>query len=77
MNYEELKQKYPEIHHAPRAGCKYCGGSGEKITHLKKCEFFEARDVTTPCICLFVDHEYVEEIQSALNETIQKIKRGE
>lgn len=41
MAYRELKAKYPEIHHAPREGCKYCGGTGEKVTHLKKTEFFE------------------------------------
>lgn len=76
MTYEELKAKYPEIHHAPREGCKYCGGTGEKVAHLKKSEFFEARDVTIPCICLFVDHEYVDEIQGALNETISRMKRG-
>jgi len=72
MTFEELKAKYPEIHHAPRENCEYCGGTGVRTTHLQKCEYFD--DIVTLCICLFVDHEYFDEIQSALYVTVSQMR---
>lgn len=76
MEFEELKAKYPDIHHAPRENCKFCHGSGEKTTHLKGGEFIAEQDIVSPCICTFVDHDIVDVAASMLNKTISKMKGG-
>jgi len=74
MNYLELKAKYPDIHHEPRQGCKFCHGTGEKTTHLSGGEFIAEQDITSPCICTFVDHDMVDIASNMLNETISNLK---
>lgn len=74
MNYEELKLKYPDIHHAPRENCKYCKGTGEKTTHLRGGEFIKEQDLISPCICTFVDHDLVDFAAKALNDMVTQLK---
>ena len=52
---DELKAKYPTAHHAPMSDCPRCQGKGER--------WVEASGPFTakwkPCVCIFVEHEYV------------------
>lgn len=70
MNFEELKAMWPDIHHAPRENCKYCGGTGERIIHLEK-------DIVSPCICVFVDHDMVDFAAKWLNRTLERMELEE
>lgn len=76
MSFEELKAKYPDIHHAPRENCKFCHGTGEKTTHLLGGEFIAEQDIISPCICTFVDHDMVDFAANALYETVKKLKEA-
>lgn len=58
----DLKIKYPTSKYEPDPNCKYCHGTGEKITHLQKSEFIDEQDVISPCICIFVEHEFAKKI---------------
>lgn len=71
---DELKAKYPTSLYAPRNNCRYCGGSGEKLTRIEQSEFSEKRDVVSPCICLFVNHDLADKAQKILNESIDAMK---
>lgn len=56
---EALKAKYPGMNHAPREGCKFCGGTGEKPNSLRP-------DEKMCCICIFVDHDFADEAASMI-----------
>ena len=77
---EELKTKYPDSHYAPDPNCKYCNGTGEKKIHIAKSEFNEEKDIISPCICIFVEHEFAIKIAPVLgnwaHEQLIGLKRG-
>jgi hypothetical protein len=74
-NWDELKAKYETAHHPPNPNCRKCKGEGEWLfTPKTKSEFFSNEPYMTPCICIFVDHEYVPEIGAALAETAKKMQ---
>ncbi len=76
-SFDELKIKYPLCNYAPLATCKTCGGSGEVKKHLPAGKFFQERDVITPCMCIFVEHDMLEIAKSVMQETVSKLKGGE
>ena len=77
MTFDELKAKYPDIHHAPRENCKFCHGTGEKTTHLSGGKFIAEQDITSPCICTFVDHDLVDLAAFMINKTVTDLKGGQ
>lgn len=50
----------------PKSDCVFCNGTGKK--------FVEKHNQSYPCICLFVDHNYSEEVGKVLSETAKKIR---
>ena len=74
VSLEEIKKKFPNCHYAPRENCKNCGGKGYVTKTITACEFWEEHKVDAPCMCIYVDHEYVDMAQDVLNGTIRKMK---
>lgn len=62
-NKKMINKKFRNTRHPPREGCKYCGGTGERIA---KPGF--------PCICLYVDHDICDFAAESLAETATKLK---
>lgn len=58
----EEKYNFP-----PKSDCRFCKGTGKR--------YVEKHDQDYPCICLFVDHRYCEEMGLQLSETAKKIKQ--
>jgi hypothetical protein len=72
---EELRTKYPTSKYAPAKDCPYCHGKGEKTTHIQKSEFFEEQDVISPCICIYVDHDFVPKIAPVLGKLAAELRQ--
>lgn len=64
MNAAERIAKYPDSHHDPKSDCKFCGGTGER--------FIKKSDITTCCICIFVDHGWSEQLGTQIGEFARK-----
>lgn len=76
VTLEEIREKVPTAHYAPRENCKYCNGTGFRHKVIPASEHLPAIDGYFPCMCIFVDHAFVDMMQEAMNETIRKIKAG-
>ncbi|MEN6620362.1 MAG: hypothetical protein ABFD50_02270 [Smithella sp.] len=57
-----LRIKYPTASYDPDPDCPYCHGIGERKVHLSAGEFIQESDVITPCICIFVEHDFAKKI---------------
>lgn len=69
MTYEELKAKYPDIHHGPMPDCPRCQGAGERTVNLS------FGPMTSSCLCLFLDHEHVPMATEILNQVVEDMRR--
>ena len=70
---DEILAKHPgwtTIFHGPKPECKYCKGTGERTVKLHN-----DQQHVGPCICLFVEHEWVDLVQTVINQAIQKGKQ--
>lgn len=69
----DWKQKFPEAKHAPDPNCKKCHGVG----YIYKADIdlgdFVIEGHDSPCICIFVNHDWVEECSDILNTVSRKI----
>lgn len=69
MTLAELKSKYnlgDGAKHEPKADCRFCRGTGEKIVwRTGKLTF---------CICLFVDHDASDDVGEMLATTAKNIR---
>jgi len=61
---EERLHKYPTSHRDPKPDCRFCGGAGER--------FIKKLNLTTCCICIFVDHEFCEGIGIQLGDLARR-----
>jgi hypothetical protein len=55
-----------EFNLPPNPDCKFCNGTGEK--------WVEKHNQGYPCVCLFIDHQYSDELGTMLSETAKKIR---
>ena len=58
-----LKTRYKNTNYDPLPTCRFCGGAGESRAPGK-------RAVYKPCICLFVKHDEIEVVISALENAV-------
>ena len=67
---DDLRAKYPTAHHAPAPDCPRCQGKGER--------WVEASGPFTakwkPCMCIFVEHQYLSVVSDMFQEMIAKEK---
>ena len=61
---EQVREKFPGAKRAPRDGCKYCDGTGERKNRPG-----------LPCICVYVDHDICDFAAESLAETAGKLRR--
>jgi hypothetical protein len=64
-----LKEKYPDANYDPKPDCRFCGGTGQrekKLNSILKKKF--------ACICLYVDHEWCEEMGIELGKSAKELK---
>ena len=73
ITLDDVRKKYPNANHAPRAGCRYCGGSGERRTDKRKFTILSPPDFL-PCICLYVDHDMADVAAESLATTARKCR---
>ena len=62
VTLDDVRSKFPTVKYAPRVNCKYCNGTGERLTRPG-----------LPCICVFVDHDLCDFAAESLAETARKI----
>lgn len=55
--------------HDPKPDCVFCHGTGEK--------WVKKHNQGYPCICIFVDHEYSEELGTMIGQTAKTILKEE
>jgi hypothetical protein len=61
---DDVRQKFPSANYAPRDGCKFCDGTGEKKTHPG-----------APCICIDVSHDMCDFAADSLAATAKNIRK--
>ena len=61
----DLKAKYPTSHHPPKKDCYKCKGTGEILV----------KEHLYACICLFVDHEFSNEIGKHIGAKAKQLKK--
>lgn len=68
MTLAELKAKYgiERAKYEPKHDCKFCNGTGERVTK---------HGLQTFCICLFVAHEASDFVADGLAETARRVLR--
>lgn len=60
---DDVRKKFPNADYAPRANCRYCGGTGEKTNRPGM-----------PCICVYVEHDLCDFAAESLAETAKKLR---
>lgn len=60
----ELKEKYPKSMFEPNHSCRFCGGKGE--TYKKSVH-------GSPCICIFIQPDYVDDVAKMLGSTAKRM----
>ena len=65
-----LHSGWTDTHHDPKPDCKWCHGTGERHPTLTN-----GKKIVSPCICMFVEHEWVETAQDLINQTIANIRK--
>ena len=64
MTADERRAKYPESNYDPLPNCKHCSGTGER--------FIKKLNLTTCCICIFVDHEVCEDVGTQIGQIARR-----
>jgi len=79
MTLESIQEKVPKAKYPPKEGCKRCKGTGFIKLKPELQQKLGKTEVT--CICLFVDHEYSDELGNMLGEfatqELKKLHNGE
>ena len=68
MTTEERLAKYPTSHYDPKPDCKSCHGKGERSITMPS----DGRVVVSCCICIFVDHEFSEDMGKQIGAIAKK-----
>lgn len=73
----ELQKKYPKAKYEPVADCPKCKGTGEwSMSEAKKAnlKLLEVPD-KMPCMCIFIEHKFLDMARETLKATIKKLKK--
>ena len=71
MDLKELQGRYPryKIIYDPKPDCRYCHGKGEVRKGSRG-------ELTSPCICTCVHHDFAEMAQDILNKMAREFREG-
>lgn len=64
---EDIRKVYPKANYAPREGCKWCRGSGQRT--MKKLD-----NRIHPCACIFIQHDVVDKIVPLIAESAWRLR---
>ena len=64
MTTDERLKKYPNSNYDAKPDCRHCHGTGER--------FIAKLNRTTCCICIFVEHEFCEDIGTQIGDIAKK-----
>ena len=78
MTLEDAKKINPAAKYPPMENCKRCHGAGKFVPKHRGTRV-DGKEMA--CICLFIDHEHVDDIAQMLGEfakgELEKLRNGE